>query len=904
MIVNPTSPETTYTVIGTDAFGCDAETTFEVTIPEEPEIDLDYDIFCEDSLVYVTLNSNITGLGTYSILWIYENGEDIGTTATITTAIDDSQTITIIVTDEHGCSYEDSIYVEIPEININISTNTDIICIPGEGSVTLTANSNFDFVNYEWYIINNSPPNELVGTGSTYTDDNIDGTTTYFVIGTTENGCTALDTTTVIIPDTLINFNLSPDTLLCFNELDTINIQVVDAVPNSITYTWYDENGDEIPGIGNVDNYDFYFDETTTIIVEGIDDYGCPHRDTITIPVTDPFELYVPTDTVCENMYFLDLIAYNDAVGNTLPASSEIIWVLNGNTVNTGNDTSFVFELPVGQQINNYTVSYTDLNGCIVSASGIIYNYTLDLEDIYLGICPGDMVTINLPDSDYELEVIWNADLVETVIESTDEYITILLDSIGQTVSFEPVFTNEHGCEDVISVTIETSDFETFPIQDTTVCYSDPIHFDYLINFNNPNYTYTWTSSNPNFNSVDTTPIFEPIVEPTTFYLEITDETSEVAVCTAYDTIEVNNHPPCDFTLSSDPNQGIICEYPEEIEININTDDPLYNITWTLIFTSNGVTTETALDQFDGMETIFYEPTLNGTYIFEASGYSDPNGADCPCMESITFDIYPLDISLEDIVFCFDPESEVEICVDNLDHLNTDIEVEWLVFGETGPCLTDTPMDTTQYIAYAINDYGCDGYDTATVNVIDLYTDFELSANFTEIYYGADSVLDLTATLLNVHQVYDFNWDYDNVELNFFDVEMLSASANDLTETTEFTLTLYSEDSLCVDSQSIIIDLLESVCDTPNIFVPTAFSPNGDGLNDVLKVRGNLIEYMDFYIVNRWGQTVFESNDPGIGWNGTFLQEELPPDVYGFSLTAYCEDDDIFVLKGNINLLR
>ena len=906
LIIDPTNPLTTYTVVGTDENGCDAETTFVVTIPEEPEIDLVYDIFCEDGLSYATLQAEITGPGTYTLSWTDGNGNEIGTVDSLTIEVDESQYFTLTVTDEHNCIYEASIFVEIPEININIDANSDIICIPEEGSVTLTASSNFDFVNFEWYILNDTLQNIASGMDTFYMDNNIDETTTYVVIGISENGCEATDTTTVIIPDTLINFNLLPDTLLCFNELDAINIQVVDAVPNSITYTWYDANGDEIPGIGNVDNYDFNITETTTIIVEGIDNYECTHRDTITIPVTDPFELFVPTDTVCKNLYFLDLITYNEAVGNTLPASSEIIWVLNGNTVNTGNDTSIVFELPVGQELNNYTVSYTDLNGCIVSASGIIYNYTLDLEDIYLGICPGDMVTISLPNSEYELEVVWNADMVETVIEFTDEYITILLDSIGQTVSFEPVFTSEHGCEDVISVTIETSDFETFPIQDTTICYSDSICFDSALNANIPNYTYIWTSSNPNFNSTEVTPCFGPIVEPTTFYLEITDETSEVAVCTAYDTIQINSHPPCDFTLSSTPDQGVFCEYPEEIEININSDNPLHNVEWTLEFTSNGETTVTVLDQFNGMDTITYEPNENGTYTFHALGYSDPNGLDCPCMESITFDIYPLDIELEDIVFCFDPESEVTICVENLDQLNTDIVVQWYASIESDPCLTVSPMETTQYTAYVENDYGCNNEYTASVNVVDLFTGFDLSANFTEIFFGADSILDLTATVQNINQITTSNWELSNTDLNFFDIDVLTASAADLTETTTFFLTLINQDydPECAVTDSITIEVLESVCDTPNIFVPTAFSPNGDGLNDVLQVRGNLIESMDFYIVNRWGQTVFESNDPGIGWNGTFLQEDLPPDVYGFSLTAFCEDDDIFILKGNINLLR
>ena len=903
LIIDPTNPSTIYTVVGTDAEGCNAEASFEVTIPEEPEIELDYGIFCEDSLVYVTLNSNITGPGTYSILWIYENGEEIGTTLTITTAIDESQTITIIVTDEHGCIYEDSIYVEIPEININISTNSDIICIPGEGSVTLTANSNFDFINYEWYLLNNPPPNELVGTGSTYTDDNIDGTTTYFVIGITENGCTATDTTTVIIPDTLINFNLSPDTLLCFNELDTINIQVLDAVPNSITYSWYDENGDEIPGVGNVDNYNFYINETTTIIVEGIDDYGCAHKDTIIIPVTDPFELFVPTDTVCENMYTIDLVEYNESLGNTLPEFSSIEWTLNDLILDEFDDETLVnLNLPVDQEINNYSVSYVDTNGCEVEASGVITNQTLELEDIYEGICPGESTTFTLPNN---LSVDWNIPSPEPgIIVTVDgNSLTVQIDITNATYQSTPFVTNEFGCSTEFDLTVETSGFEVSSIPNDTICLNDEICF---VNPNDQDYDYMWTSTGT-FESTDYQPCFGPITETTVFYLEITDNTSAIATCSAFDTIVISVYPGVDFDLIADPDSTVYCYYPE-IDLSVISDSLINGIDWSITFSSNNETTVTDLDDLDDQMMITVNPAANGTYTYNVFVNSDPDGQ-CVDSSSFTVDVYPLDIALNDIQYCYHPDSMGLLCVNNLDDINTDlVTYDWLNYDHFEPCLEINPIDTTQYIVYAENNYGCGGYDTATVNVIDLYTGFDLVSDVYQIFEGADSIISLTATSANPDLITSHYWDLSNDNLVFFNDTTLFANAQFLEESTIFTLFLEYYDSLsglyCVDSNLVEIELLQSVCDTPNIYMPNAFSPNGDGVNDVLFVEGNIIESIDLYIVNRWGQTVFESTDKNVGWNGTFLQEDLPPDVYGFSLTAYCEDDDVFVLKGNINLLK
>lgn len=93
-------------------------------------------------------------------------------------------------------------------------------------------------------------------------------------------------------------------------------------------------------------------------------------------------------------------------------------------------------------------------------------------------------------------------------------------------------------------------------------------------------------------------------------------------------------------------------------------------------------------------------------------------------------------------------------------------------------------------------------------------------------------------------------------------------------------------------------------CREPFIFVPSAFSPNGDGRNDLYRVRSEVVETMRMVIYNRWGQEIYVLDDIDETWDGTYRGRPLPPDVYGYFLTAVCYDGQVFTKKGNISLLR
>lgn len=86
--------------------------------------------------------------------------------------------------------------------------------------------------------------------------------------------------------------------------------------------------------------------------------------------------------------------------------------------------------------------------------------------------------------------------------------------------------------------------------------------------------------------------------------------------------------------------------------------------------------------------------------------------------------------------------------------------------------------------------------------------------------------------------------------------------------------------------------------------IPKAFSPNGDGNNDILYVRGAGIESIDLKIFNRWGEVIFETTDINIGWDGKYKGKEQPIEAYAYVLNVTFIDETTFYKRGNVTLLR
>lgn len=115
-----------------------------------------------------------------------------------------------------------------------------------------------------------------------------------------------------------------------------------------------------------------------------------------------------------------------------------------------------------------------------------------------------------------------------------------------------------------------------------------------------------------------------------------------------------------------------------------------------------------------------------------------------------------------------------------------------------------------------------------------------------------------------------------------------------------YTVTTYdSHNCRLIDSVLVTVNFNSSV------YIPNIFSPNGDGVNDVLFVMGHGIRTMELVVFDRWGEKVFETTDQSQGWDGTFRGQLLNPAVFVYQFTA--ELDDVVqpvVSKGNITIVR
>lgn len=115
-----------------------------------------------------------------------------------------------------------------------------------------------------------------------------------------------------------------------------------------------------------------------------------------------------------------------------------------------------------------------------------------------------------------------------------------------------------------------------------------------------------------------------------------------------------------------------------------------------------------------------------------------------------------------------------------------------------------------------------------------------------------------------------------------------------------FTVTLVVKNAgPCFDT------LTKEVCVSEDkFFIADIFSPNGDGMNDILFVRSSEAETLEFLVFDRWGKLVFESDDVDNGWDGTYKGKPAESGVYFYSIKMTLTSGEELVEKGDVSLIR
>ncbi|MBL0135629.1 MAG: gliding motility-associated C-terminal domain-containing protein [Chitinophagaceae bacterium] len=86
--------------------------------------------------------------------------------------------------------------------------------------------------------------------------------------------------------------------------------------------------------------------------------------------------------------------------------------------------------------------------------------------------------------------------------------------------------------------------------------------------------------------------------------------------------------------------------------------------------------------------------------------------------------------------------------------------------------------------------------------------------------------------------------------------------------------------------------------------IPNAFTPNGDGKNDVFRIpTSSSITLKEFVIYDRWGTRIFSTKDPSVGWDGTFKGAACPSSTYAYIISGTSSQGE-FMFKGVVVLVR
>jgi gliding motility-associated-like protein len=118
-------------------------------------------------------------------------------------------------------------------------------------------------------------------------------------------------------------------------------------------------------------------------------------------------------------------------------------------------------------------------------------------------------------------------------------------------------------------------------------------------------------------------------------------------------------------------------------------------------------------------------------------------------------------------------------------------------------------------------------------------------------------------------------------------------------ETITYTLTI-TDTNTCVATNSARIFIKPKKA----FYIPNIFSPNGDGINDILYAYIKGVKKLTFRLYNRWGEKVFETNDPLIGWDGIYKNKPAEPGVYVYDVYAIYWDNEPVKTKGSVTLAR
>lgn len=389
---------------------------------------------------------------------------------------------------------------------------------------------------------------------------------------------------------------------------------------------------------------------------------------------------------------------------------------------------------------------------------------------------------------------------------------------------------------------------------------------------------------------------------PTTIVIPPNDSVITFTIIPSKDNIEegveeivINILNPCNNNVMD----SIVIPIYEFLEIELLSEDtfmcgaqpvrleasgnPNYNYTWTSV-------PDSRIDDPNAMSTHGY-PDSSTVYSVKASYFTCESNT--YSFNTIVEPEPQVDILTEDKEVCLGAPLQLEVKV-GPDYY-TDYSYLW--FPPTG--LSDVHVKEPFFFVNEPGTYsyvltvqtatlGCTGRDTLTLEAKPAALLTDVTPDFT-IKYG-------DRMQLNAAGVPYYTW----IPENHLDYPNSPTPTAVGLEPTTFAVIGMNEYG-CKDTAYVKMDIDY----TMHEILPTAFSPNGDGRNDVFSLKNmNFQRVIEFKVYNRWGQEVFSTTDNKQGWDGTYKGVPQQTGVYNYIIRVVIPDGKQRVYKGDVTLLR